>query len=139
MKKIILKGRDFPLIHKVADLLKKDVTKPFTISELAREVGINTQKLNFGFKEVYNLSIYQYRVSLQVQLGLQLLEETDLSIKEIAYKTGFDSRDSMARVFKKKLGRCPTDWRKRQENGEEMKVSGFFPEVSVVTPKVSFP
>jgi len=111
MNKIVLKSHDIAPIQRAAELLQEDITRPYTISILAREVGINTFKLSSGFKQLYKLTIFQFRLKLRLKLAVQLLEDTDFSIKQIAYKTGFDSRDSLARVFKQKLGRSPSQWR----------------------------
>src|SRR6185437_10904903 len=102
---------DIAPIKRAAEVLEKDITRPYPLAVLAREVGINTFKLSTGFKQVYKLTVFQFRLKLRLSLAVQLLENTDFSIKQIAFKTGFDSRDSMARAFKQKLGRTPSQWR----------------------------
>lgn len=114
MNKQVIKSYDLPNLERAVQLLQKDVARPFTISSLALEVGINTSKLTSGFKQLYNQTIYQFRLSLRLKLAQQLLEDTDLSVKQIAYKTGFDSRDSLTRCFKKKLKRSPREWKNSQ-------------------------
>jgi transcriptional regulator GlxA family with amidase domain len=115
MKREVIKSYDLPFIHHAAQILQNDPSKSFTVSSLALEVGINSFKLREGFKRLYRSTIYQFRLSLRLQLVIQLLEETDLTIEQIAYKTGFDSRDSLSRCFKKKTNRSPRVW--RIENG----------------------
>jgi AraC family transcriptional regulator, transcriptional activator of the genes for pyochelin and ferripyochelin receptors len=114
MKREIIKSYDLPYIHEAAQILQKDPSRSFTVSSLALEVGINSFKLREGFKRLFSITIYQFRLNLRLRLVMQLLEETDLTIEQIAYKTGFDSRDSLSRCFKKKIRRSPSEWRNEQ-------------------------
>lgn len=114
MKREIIKSYDLPYIHEAAQILQKDPSRSFTVSSLALEVGINSFKLREGFKRLFSITIYQFRLNLRLRLVMQLLEETDLTIEQIAYKTGFDSRDSLSRCFKKKICRSPSEWRNEQ-------------------------
>jgi AraC family transcriptional activator of pyochelin receptor len=114
MKREFIKSYDIPFIQEAVKILEKDPAKSFTVTALALEVGINSFKLREGFKQLYNNTVYQFRLRLRLQLAMQLLEETDLTIEQIAYKTGFESRDCLTRCFRKKLGRSPTEWRNEQ-------------------------
>lgn len=114
MKREVIKSHDLPFIHEAAKILKKDPAKSFTVTSLALEVGINSFKLREGFKRLFNRTVYQFRLELRLGIALQLLEETDLTIEQIAYKTGFDSRDSLSRCFRKKMRCSPSEWRNEQ-------------------------
>ena len=114
MKKEFIKSFDIPYIRQAVDILEKDPARSYTVFSLALEVGINTFKLREGFKQLYNQTIYQFRLRLRLRLVMQLLEDTDLTIAQIAYKTGFDSRDSLTRCFRKKFRRSPREWRNEQ-------------------------
>jgi transcriptional regulator GlxA family with amidase domain len=114
MKRGVIKSHDLPFIQAAAQILQKDPARSFTVSSLALEAGINTFKLQIGFKELFNQTIYQYRINLKLEMAISLLEDTDLSIKQIAYKTGFDSRDSLSRCFRKKFNRSPKAWRREK-------------------------
>lgn len=123
MKRELIKSHDLPYIQAAAQILQKDPARSFTISSLALEVGINSFKLREGFKRMFRCTIYQYRINLKLRLVMQLLEETDLTIEQIAYKSGFESRDSLSRCFRKKLQRSPSEWRNEQVLSPEADVS----------------
>lgn len=113
--KIKTKSYDIPFILAAQKLLEENPGQQLTITAIALEVGINSFKLRSGFKEIFKKTIHQYRIVLRLDLAKQLLEETDLTVSEIAYKTGFDSRDGFARSFRRKFHSSPRDWRKDQE------------------------
>src|SRR5579863_3429899 len=112
MKAETIKSYDFPYIFEAQKILTSDPGRQITITALALEVGINSFKLRVGFKQLLKTTIHQYRLDLRLNLAKQLLTETDLTISEIAYKTGFDSRDGFARCFRRRVRESPREWRK---------------------------
>jgi AraC family transcriptional activator of pyochelin receptor len=112
MKAETIKSYDFPYILEAQKILATNPARQLTITALALEVGINTFKLRVGFKQLFKSTIHQYRLDLRLNLAKQLLTETDLTISEIAYKTGFDSRDGFARCFRSRFQESPREWRK---------------------------
>ncbi len=112
MKAENIKSYDFPYILEAQKILIADPARQLTITALALEVGINSFKLRIGFKQLFKTTIHQYRLNLRLNLAKQLLTETDLTISEIAYKTGFESRDGFARCFRRHFQETPRGWRK---------------------------
>ncbi|MFK7981985.1 MAG: hypothetical protein AB8G86_18545, partial [Saprospiraceae bacterium] len=53
-RQVMLRKFDLEKIKMAKDLLVKDLVNPPTIEELAKQVGINRQKLKMGFKKVYD-------------------------------------------------------------------------------------
>ena len=113
LKREYIKSFDIPYIQHAVEILKKDPSRAFTISSLALEVGINSFKLREGFKQLYNKTIYKFRLELRIWMAMDLLENTDLTVEQVAHKTGFDSRDSLGRRFRKMLRCSPTEWRSK--------------------------
>jgi AraC-like DNA-binding protein len=112
MKAETIKSYDFPFILEAQKILATNPACQLTITALALEVGINSFKLRVGFKQLFKKTIHQYRLDLRLDIAKRLLTETDLTISEIAYKTGFDSRDGFARCFRRKFMESPREWRK---------------------------
>ncbi|HEV3250554.1 MAG TPA: AraC family transcriptional regulator [Puia sp.] len=112
MKAETIKSYDFPYIFEAQKILNDNPARQLTITALALEVGINSFKLRIGFKQLFKTTIHQYRLGLRLNLATQLLSETDLTISEIAYKSGFDTRDGFARCFRRKYHESPREWRK---------------------------
>jgi AraC family transcriptional activator of pyochelin receptor len=112
MNRDTIKSYDFPYIIEAQKILVADPGRQLTITALALEVGINTFKLRVGFKQLFKMTIHQYRLDLRLHIAKKLLSETDLTISEIAYKTGFDSRDGFARCFRRRYRESPREWRK---------------------------
>lgn len=106
-----IKDYDMPYIFAVQKLIDDNPKLQFKITDLAQRVGINECKLKYGFKEVFNKGVHQYRLSVRLQHAKNLLADTDSTIEEIAYAVGFESRDGFGNAFKKEFSQSPRQWR----------------------------
>lgn len=106
-----IKDYDMPYIFAVQKLIDDNPKIDFTITDLALKVGINEFKLKYGFKVLFKKGVHQYRLGVRLQQAKNKLEETDLTIEQIAYTVGFKSRDGFANAFKKEFKISPRYWR----------------------------
>lgn len=93
-------------------LLKQHIFQNRQVNFYANEMVISAKKLNMVTQEIANLPAKTY---INEQLTLEIkrfLMNTALSIKEIAYKTGFDEPTNFVKFFKKYAGKTPIEFRK---------------------------
>ena len=109
---IKLTRADIDGLKKVKAIIAKDFKMHTTIVGLAQEVGINDYKLKKGFKELFDVTIYDYLYKVRMEKARELLDEPDISIKEIAKTVGYRSASSFIEAFKKMFGETPSSWRK---------------------------
>ena len=107
----LIKDYDVHFILAAQQFIDENPKKQLTITALALEVGINPYKLKRGFKQVFKTTIHQYRLGVRLNLAKQLLEETDLTVEEIARKVGFTNRNGFAFAFKREFSWPPRKWR----------------------------
>ncbi|MBQ4496423.1 MAG: helix-turn-helix transcriptional regulator [Spirochaetaceae bacterium] len=101
--------------HKVQNarrIINANLEKEISIEELAQKVNLNRTTLQKIFKEMYGLTVNEYRTKSRIQLAKNLLASTDLSITEIAGRCGYANASKFSEVFKKNEGALPKDWRK---------------------------
>jgi|SRR5882724_9475035 len=103
---------DIDGLKKVRSIIAKDLKLHNTIQGLAQEVGINDFKLKKGFKELFDVTIYDFLYQARMDKAKDLLNEPDISIKEISRSVGYRSVSSFIEAFKKMSGETPTSWRK---------------------------
>lgn len=100
------------LIKEIADFITADITKHYTIEQLAEKYNISPTALKKCFRGVYGSSVYAYLRMYRLQTAGRLLKETALRITEIAEKTGYDNPNKLSSAFKQIYGVSPTDFRK---------------------------
>lgn len=78
-----------------------------TSNFIAKKLGINRTKLFLNAKAYLDISLNQYILEKKLNSARFLLENTDLSIEEIAYKTGFNTYSYFLKSFKKRYKITP--------------------------------
>ena len=106
-----LKKEDIETIRKAKEMLTKSQRYHITINDLSRETRMNRTKLQFGFKQLFGISIDDYRIQLRMEKAKELLEQTEKSVKEISILLGYRSMGSFSTMFKKMFRVSPTQWR----------------------------
>ena len=81
-------------------------------SDLANLVHLSESQTIRMFKQAYGMTPHNYLLSMRMKSAQQLLEQTNLSIKEIAYNLGFSDEHYFSHLFKEKIGKNPTSYRK---------------------------
>jgi AraC-like DNA-binding protein len=64
------------------------------------------------FKKYEGISPAQYLIQLRIIKIKELLTSSDLSISEIAYQIGLESKSQLSTFFKKYEGISPSEFRK---------------------------
>lgn len=79
--------------------------------EVADKVSMSYSWFRRIFKEYTGFSPNQYLLELKIQKGKELLTNTNLSIKEIAFRVGFNNPDHFCATFKKRTKMTPAGHR----------------------------
>jgi two-component system response regulator YesN len=99
----------------VKDYIDRNFFKNIDSSYLADMWGVSTTLLNGRFKAEYGLSPTKYLISVRIEAaGKLLLTRPEMQIKEIARETGYDDPLYFSRIFHKKTGFYPSEFRERQ-------------------------
>lgn len=83
-----------------------------SMDEVAEHVNISRRQLERLFKIYVGTSPLQFYADLRVKRAYALLNETSLSITEIATASGFTSTSQLANQFRKRYGHSPSSFRK---------------------------
>ena len=84
----------------------------WTLSQLAKLCSMSRSRFAQRFKEVIGQSPLQYLTDWRLQKAKRLLKETNLSIAEVGFRSGYQSLPSFTRRFGKKFGISPGAFRK---------------------------
>lgn len=100
-----------PLIKKACKYIEENYSKDISLEDIADYIAISPNYLCKLFKENYEITIIDYLTRVRINNSINLLKNTDLSIKEIAHHTGYHDSNYFSKVFKKVTGKTPTDFR----------------------------
>ena len=106
------------LIERVVRVLTERVKEKVDIEALASELSISSRSLRRAFAQHTGMGPHQYHMELRLSLARRLLCDPDLSVKEVAFKSGYLDEHYFSRLFHEKMGMTPTDWKTRmREHG----------------------
>lgn len=99
------------LILKICNYINEHCTDSICVDDIAKIAGFSKYHFARIFKQVMNVSCYEYLVNRRLIYAEELLLEPDLSIMQVAMKSGFSSLATFNRVFKAKNGCTPKEYR----------------------------
>jgi AraC-like DNA-binding protein len=106
-----LNASQIHLAHEVAYQLELHSGERFQINELAKKVGVHRSYLSSCFKQVYGIAPREYFTKIKARSAKQLLQNTDLTIEEIAAKLDFSSPAHFSKFFQNAVGLSPLKYR----------------------------
>ena len=111
-----------PIIGKSLMLLHTRTPHPWTIAELAREVGLSRSSLVERFTKYLSEPPMAYLTHWRLQLAARALASTSRGVAEIAEDVGYESEAAFNRAFKREFGSPPARYRKehRIENNHAL-------------------
>ena len=117
-------------VLKAKEMILKDITAHYTIDKIANKVGLNEYRLKYVFKRVFETSIYQCLLNERMRQAKYLLETTNLSMQQIANRTGYQFLTSFITAFHKFYNFTP---RLVKRNVQTMSVKAAKPPIGVVS------
>jgi len=106
-----LAGARDPIVGRSLGLLHGRVAHPWTIAQLADEVGISRSALVERFTRYLSEPPMAYLTRWRLQLAARSLESTSRGVAEIAADVGYESEAAFNRAFKREFGQPPGRYR----------------------------
>lgn len=103
------RGRDCSVVKEYLDTHYK---QNLTLDILSAESGMNKYYLVHSFTKLYGCSPISYLNEKRIEESKKLLENTDMSIAEIASELGFSSQSYFSQSFKKNTYMTPNEYRR---------------------------
>jgi AraC family transcriptional regulator len=94
----------FVRLSRVCDLIHSCYDRPLTIDELAEAAHWSRFHMMREFKAVHGVTPYEYLQRRRTQTAARLLCSTELSVAQIAERTGFHERSTLVRRLRRSRG-----------------------------------
>ena len=85
------------------------------VGRLARVSHVSGAHFARSFKEAFGIPPHRYLLTRRIERATALLRDTDLSITEIAFQTGWNSLGTFGRTFRDITGQSPGELRAREK------------------------
>ncbi|HEU5198981.1 MAG TPA: AraC family transcriptional regulator [Ktedonobacterales bacterium] len=101
--------------HQLQPLLafiREHLSEPLSLDTLAQQVGFSPYYFVRVFRQTIGTSPHQFVRRARLERAQQLLEQTELSLAEVAAACGFADQSHLTQVFKDQLGCTPRAYRR---------------------------
>jgi transcriptional regulator GlxA family with amidase domain len=85
------------------------------VPRLAQVSGVSEAHFARSFKNAFGIPPHRYLLTRRMERAKALLRDTDLTITEIAFQTGWNSLGTFGRIFRDITGESPSELREREK------------------------
>jgi two-component system response regulator YesN len=110
------KGSSPDVLFRCKEILKDHFMQNITLNEMAELVNVTPSYLSRLFKKEVGINYIDYIHCLRLDKAKNLLSNNNLKIMEVSKVVGYMNAYYFTRVFKKKFGITPEEFRKKLEN-----------------------
>ena len=101
-----------PQIGAALKAIHENVNHPWTVESLAEAARMSRSAFALRFKELLGQAPLEYTTEWRMQKAVQLLQQRDKKLFEIAKSVGYDSDAAFSKAFKRVLGSTPGGYRR---------------------------
>ncbi|MFL9911362.1 GlxA family transcriptional regulator [Paraburkholderia sp. RL17-337-BIB-A] len=96
-----------------AQWLKENCGRPISVSEVVRVAAMSQRNFLRYFKQEIGVTPSEFLLQTRLEMTSRLLAETDFQIDRIAKRCGWINGDRLAKIFRKRMGHTPSEYRAR--------------------------
>ena len=104
-------NRSNGIIDRAKEYITLHYQKDISLDDVSREVDISPYYFSKLFKEATGENFIDYLTNMRIDKAKELLDNTDLSMKEICVEVGYSNPNYFSRIFKKIVGVTPTEYK----------------------------
>lgn len=98
-------------INLLLEFLQQNLAQPLNIDTLAERAAMSRRTLTRHFQKATGMSVGEWIMTERLRRSQSLLESTQLSIEQVAERSGFQSSITFRQAFREKMGVSPGEWR----------------------------
>jgi AraC family transcriptional regulator, exoenzyme S synthesis regulatory protein ExsA len=103
-----------PYEYEFHEVIQKNIYSNLSLPEFAYLTNSSLATFKRKFSTYFKESPAKYVLRKKLEKSIQLLQHKSMSISEIAYECGFETVSNFDKVFKKKFGKSPSEYRLSQ-------------------------
>jgi YesN/AraC family two-component response regulator len=89
--------------------------RPLSSSEIENELSYNFDYLNQLFAKHLHTSIFKLLENIRMEAAKHILQTSSISIKELAGEVGYIDEAYFSKVFKRRVGCTPSEYRRGEK------------------------
>lgn len=112
IKKMTINQRVYSLhVQKAIDYIEKNIAEDLSLDQVVDYLKLNKTYFCKLFKENTGKTFSQYVNQVRIEYSKKLLEDTNMSILDVALAVGYNNSNYFHKAFKERLGITPYNYR----------------------------
>ena len=107
------------MVSKVLSYVTEHISETLSIEQIADAVGVSRRTFSRAFAKEATVTPSVFVEQVRVDFARKLLEETDVPLKTVAFRSGFHSATHMRMIFMRRLESTPRQYRERFRADDE--------------------
>lgn len=99
------------LVDRTKLVLSSELSRRWTLAEIAAEVGVSPVYLTQAFAQVEGVPLYRYQLRLRLARALDLLGACE-NLAALGMELGFSSHSHFSAAFRQTYGRTPAEFQR---------------------------
>jgi AraC-like DNA-binding protein len=112
-RRSVLTPRERAAVGEARERLLADMRSPPTLGDLAEAVGLTEKRLNSGFRQLFGATAFEMLRNERLDYARQALEESTASLKEVAFRVGYNHVSNFIHAFRARYKAPPLEHRRR--------------------------
>ncbi len=96
------------IVHSVEKIFSEHWREGLTLDAIASEVGVSVYHLCRVFRDTTGITQHQYRLRLRARRSLEMIEESQAGLVDIALANGFCAHSHFSSLFRSEFGTTPS-------------------------------
>lgn len=101
------------LMEQIHRHIEENYPENITLTELAEKYHLDASHLSRTFSRTYGESVIAFLTRIRMEKAAELMKETDRKLEAISFLVGYDDYHYFSRVFRKKMGISPSEYRNK--------------------------
>lgn len=103
------------LAHRMREYIDSRLSENISLDSMAEIAGLSVFYFARAFRQTFGMPPHSYLLRQRIERALRLVQQTELSLSEIALSTGFSDQSHFARHFRRLTGMTPgaARWKQR--------------------------
>ena len=98
-----------------AEFVLRHYKEPIGLTEAAEEAGVNSAYLSYLFQKEMKVGFSNFLLNRRMECAREMLEKTNLKVREVAEQSGFNDYHYFSKAFKKIHSVSPAEYRRRTQ------------------------
>ena len=107
------------LMGDIVEYIERNYKKTLSLASIAESLGYEYCYFSKVFNRLFSMNFNDYINIYRFNEACNMLTETDMTVTDIAYESGFQSIRSFNNIFKKLAGISPTEYRRIRPSAQQ--------------------